>query len=260
MTTAEQEWEQWHAAREESLAEDFGWLTLTSFQWLTEGPRKISGLPGQWSTNGSSADLTVDASAGLVMFADGEPVDGTITASLREGQSLMWIRQGSVAAELAVRNFAYAVRTRDLEAGTRTDFQGVPTFNYDPQWVVPAQFERYEAPQLENISSVREDIPLVAEAVGEVVFEYDGDVHRLRAQEGKDGGLVLNFSDATNGDTTAAWRFLETEPPAEGGDVLLDFNRTLNFPFAFTQYGACPAPMQANTLHFAVLAGEKTPV
>ncbi|GAA1337617.1 DUF1684 domain-containing protein [Arthrobacter roseus] len=260
MTTGEQAWKEWHEAREQELAADFGWLTLTSFQWLSHNPARIEGLPGQWSTNGSSADITVDESFGLLMFDDGQPVDGTVTSSLREGQSLMWVRRGDIAAELAVRNQAYAIRTRDNNAETRTRFEGVPTFDYSDDWVLNARFQAYPAPQMENIKSVREDIPLIAEAVGEVVFEVDGAEHRLRAEAKDDGGLTLNFHDATNGDATAAWRFVQTSAPEEDGSVVLDFNRTLNYPFAFTDFGACPAPMNANRLALSVPAGEKKPV
>ncbi len=260
MTTGEQAWKEWHEAREQELAADFGWLTLTSFQWLSDNPIRIEGLPGKWSTNGSSADITVDGSFGLVMFDDDQPVDGTVTASLREGQSLMWVRRENIAAELAVRNQAYAVRTRDNNAETRTNFQGVPTFDYSEDWVLNARFEAYPAPQTENIASVREDTPLIAEAVGEVVFEFDGADHRLRAEARGDGGLSLNFHDATNGDATAAWRFVQTPAPDDKGSVVLDFNRTLNYPFVFTDFGACPAPMRANRLPFPVTAGEKKPL
>jgi uncharacterized protein len=39
--------------------------------------------------------------------------------------------------------------------------------------------------------------------------------------------------------------------------VLIDFNRTINLPFAFTAYGTCPAPVPGNRLALPVTAGEK---
>ena len=39
--------------------------------------------------------------------------------------------------------------------------------------------------------------------------------------------------------------------------VLIDFNRTINLPFAFTPYGTCPAPVAGNRLGLPVTAGEK---
>ena len=41
------------------------------------------------------------------------------------------------------------------------------------------------------------------------------------------------------------------------GSVLIDFNRTINLPFAFTAYGTCPAPVPGNRLGLPVTAGEK---
>lgn len=60
-------------------------------------------------------------------------------------------------------------------------------------------------------------------------------------------------------EATAAWRFLDVPPPALDGTVLQDFNRAQNYPFAFTEYAVCPAPVAANQLPFAVTAGEKLP-
>jgi hypothetical protein len=41
--------------------------------------------------------------------------------------------------------------------------------------------------------------------------------------------------------------------------VAVDFNRTVNLPFAFTDYGTCPAPVEGNRLALPVTAGEKRP-
>jgi uncharacterized protein (DUF1684 family) len=40
---------------------------------------------------------------------------------------------------------------------------------------------------------------------------------------------------------------------------VIDFNRTINLPFAFTAYGTCPAPVAGNRLGVPVTAGEKKP-
>ena len=39
----------------------------------------------------------------------------------------------------------------------------------------------------------------------------------------------------------------------------IDFNRAHNMPCAYTDFATCPLPPAANTLPFAVEAGEKIP-
>jgi uncharacterized protein (DUF1684 family) len=71
-------------------------------------------------------------------------------------------------------------------------------------------------------------------------------------------GLFLVFGDATNGrDTYGGGRFLSTGPVSPDGEVVLDFNLSVNPPCVFTPYATCPLPPQGNTLAIAVEAGEK---
>jgi uncharacterized protein (DUF1684 family) len=41
--------------------------------------------------------------------------------------------------------------------------------------------------------------------------------------------------------------------------VVLDFNRAINYPSAFTPYGTCPMPVRNNSLDVKIEAGEKEP-
>ena len=54
------------------------------------------------------------------------------------------------------------------------------------------------------------------------------------------------------------------QPPAAGRAAsrtapCVDFNRAINMPCAYTDFATCPVPPAANTLPFAVEAGEQTP-
>ena len=46
--------------------------------------------------------------------------------------------------------------------------------------------------------------------------------------------------------------------PASGVGVL-DLNRAVSYPYAFSDFGTCPAPVDGNVLPFPVAAGEKAP-
>ena len=90
--------------------------------------------------------------------------------------------------------------------------------------------------------------------------EHGGAEHRLVAWGEDDGSLWILFRDATSGVTTyPALRQLVVAPPAPDGSVRIDFNRAYNMPCAYTEFATCPVAPTANTLTFAVEAGEQIP-
>ena len=244
--------------RNEGLAVEFGWLTLSGFQWLPGTPGPLDGLPGLWSADADAA-RAVFAPGDGVTDTDGLPLSGTLEKQLDEGESIHWVRVGDVLAELGVRDGRYMVRTRNRSHPTLRGFTGVPVFEYDPAYVVRGRFTAFETPRIVPIGSFREDANFTAELAGEVAFELAGRAHRLAATRNDDGSLVLAFGDSTNGAGTAAWRFVGVPAPAADGTVGIDFNRTLNYPMAFSPYAVCPAPAAGNRLDVPVRAGEKQP-
>jgi uncharacterized protein (DUF1684 family) len=275
-------WQRFRANRDKALAAGHGWLTLTSFQWLEDSPAAVELVPGLWSTQGSgsaegansqertTAVLTAAPSDGLTLVETGETVDGTITAVLADEESLMWVQFGGPAGdrtvvELARRGGRYAIRTRDAESPVFTEFDGVPTYPYNPEWEVAARFEPCPSPVDVPISTANPLVDGVHRTVGEVVFRLPGSPHefRLQAEEEKLGALTVTFHDETNGDTTDEWRKVSAPRPRPNPDgsftVVLDFNRAINYPSAFTPYGTCPMPVRNNSLDLRVEAGEKQP-
>ena len=259
-------WRRFRTNRDRALAARHGWLTLTSFQWLEESPAPVDLAPGLWSTDGTTAFLTAAAKDGLTLVETGETVDGTVSAALADEESLMWVQFGGpdgdqVVVELAMRAGRYAVRTRDSASPVLAGFDGVPTYPYNPDWEVEARFEPYPGRVDVPISTANPLVDGVHRSVGEVVFRLPGSPHefRLQAEEEKLGALTVTFHDETNGDTTDDWRKLSTPRPRPDGTVVLDFNRAINYPSAFTPYGTCPMPVKNNSLDIRVEAGERTP-
>lgn len=254
-------WQRFRENRNNALAEEHGWLTLTSLQWLTPEPSPVELVPGLWSTSESvgleTAVLTAHADEGLVFDEEGDPVDGTFSAHLSNEESLNWVRYGTIVVELAMRGGRYAIRTRDSQSPTRTEFRGVPVFDYDPAWVIEASWEPYPEPREVPISTANPLVDGVHRSAGEVVFHRNGREYRLQAEQGRLGDLTITFHDETNGRTTEDWRKVTTARPRPDGTVTLDFNRTINYPSAFTPYGTCPMPVRDNSLDLAVEAGEK---
>ncbi len=259
-------WQRFRNSRDAALASDYGWLTLTSFQWLEDQPAAVELLPGRWSVDGTTAHLTAAAADGLTLVESGVPVDGTITATLSNEESLHWVQYGGddgrqVVVELAMRANRYAVRTRDSKSPVFTGFDGVPTFDYRPDLVVEARFRRYPEPVDIPIGTANPLVDGVHRSVGELVFRLPGKDHEfhLQAEEEKLGALTVTFHDETNGESTDEWRKVSTAKPRPDGTVILDFNRAINYPSAFTPYGTCPMPVRNNSLDYRIEAGEKEP-
>lgn len=101
----------------------------------------------------------------------------------------------------------------------------------------------------------------VYDAPGQVEFDLGGETFRLTVFNGAaPGSLMVLFADATSGTTTyAADRTVGLDAPDEHGNVVLDFNRAVNLPCAFTDFATCPLPPAENRLPIAVEAGEKIP-
>ncbi|MCU1532495.1 MAG: hypothetical protein JWO49_2066 [Arthrobacter sp.] len=264
-------WQRFRQARNSALADEHGWLTLTSFQWLEARPAAVELVPGLWSTDGARAFLTAGAADGLSLVGTGEPVGGTVSAALSNEESLLWVQYGGedgrqVVVELAMRADRYAIRTRDSKSPVLTGFDGVPTFEFRPELVVEARFHPYPEPVDVPVGTANPLVDGIHRSVGELVFRLPGKDHEfhLQAEEEKLGALTVTFHDETNGaappeDATAEWRKVSTARPRPDGTVVLDFNRAINYPSAFTPYGTCPMPVKNNSLDYRIEAGEKDP-
>jgi uncharacterized protein (DUF1684 family) len=268
-------WQRFRNNRDAALASDHGWLTLTSFQWLEDRPSGVELAPGRWSTDGTAAFLTAAAPDGLSLVETGDPVDGTVSAVLADEESLMWVQYGGddgrqVVVELAMRAGKYAIRTRDSRSPVFTGFDGVPTFDFRPDLVIEARFVPYPEPVDVPIGTANPLVDGIHRSVGELVFRLPGSDHEfhLQAEEEKLGALTVTFHDETNGaappgQATAEWRKVSTARPrvdsSGNATVVLDFNRAINYPSAFTPYGTCPMPVKNNSLDYRITAGEKEP-
>lgn len=263
-------WAQWHADRERDLAAEHGWLSLTGFAWLTSEPSPVPGLPGLWAADDSDPDTTaavVTASAddGLVVL--GQPAGrssavGSRVATVAEQASLLWIgTPDGAVVELVRRGGRGALRIRDPHAPARTRFTGVPVFPLDPGWVRPAVVRPLPEPRTLEVATARPELRQRVTVAAEVdVILPDGDVVTLLAARGADGGPVITFHDAGNGDATARWRSVSAPAPDADGRTEVDFNRAVNMPFAFSDHGTCPAPPEGNVIGVAVTAGERRPL
>ena len=93
---------------------------------------------------------------------------------------------------------------------------------------------------------------------GVAVIKVGGNLFRLEPiiEEGSDQ-LFFIFLDGTSGrDTFVDGRYLYASLP-EKGQVVLDFNKAINPPSAFTRFATSPLAPESNRLKLNIEAGEK---
>jgi uncharacterized protein (DUF1684 family) len=250
------QWQEWKANRERDLAEPYGWLALVSLEWLADSPTEYAGLPGRWWQD---ADAAYFDPRGADVTHEGEPITDVRRFELVNSGPGTRVVAGEVEIEMARRS-GYLIRVHDPKAPVLHDFTGVPAYAPDPAWVLRGTFEPFDEPHPTTVGAVVEGLSHVYLAPGVVRFSHDGTEHTLTAFNGRTDGLSILFTDRTSGVTTyPANRSLPVARPGADGTVLLDFNRAVNLPCAFTDYATCPLPPAGNHLPFAVEAGEQLP-
>ena len=149
-------------------------------------------------------------------------------------------------------------------------FESISTFDYDPDWVIQAQFTPVAEGRTIPFEHIRDNggsRDLVVP--GDITFSRDGVDYSLSAFD-DDGTLLLVFGDATNrqtGDTAtySSGRFLFVRRPetadglgfGDAGPVTLDFNRAFVPPCGFSVQYNCPLPPAQNRFTGPIEAGER---
>jgi hypothetical protein len=265
-TAYQQETESWRRAREARLKAEDGWLTVVGLFWLKEGRNTVGADPQ------SSIVLpqgTAPATVGQFMFDRGEvrfesapgvtaTVNGKPAGSARLKPDTSGapdlLRINRLTMFIIQRGPRTGVRLKDTNSPARKDFAGLRYFPIREEYRVKAQWVPYDPPKKITIPNVlggtSEDV-----SPGYVEFVLKGRRCRLEpVLEGKE--LFFIFKDRTAAkETYPAGRFLYTGMP-KGGEVILDFNRAINPPCAFTDYATCPLPPRQNHLAVRIEAGE----
>ena len=256
--------EAWRAERDARLRSPDGWLTLVGLSWLTPGENPVGAdasnaviLPGTGIPPRIGSLWLED---GHVRFVPHQGVDlpeGALVDDLAGEPTVLQL--GSLRFHVIKRGDRFGVRVRHTAAPALATFAGMPHFPIDPSWRVTARLEPADPGATIEIVDVTGSLSR-DETPGEVAFEREGATWRIAALPGdeNDERLWLIFGDATNGtDTYGGGRFLYTEPVAEDGTVVVDFNLAYNPPCVFSPYATCPLPPPQNRLALRIEAGEK---
>ena len=259
----------WHAGREARLRSEDGWLSLIGLDWLAPGENTLGSAPGStvllpvgaaparaglFLLEGASVRFRPLVGGGILL--NGKPATETELKTDADGTPDI-LQAGRVRFYAIRRGNRVGIRLKDPEAPARKAFHGVPRYPVDPRWRVEAVFLPYPTPQTRAIPTVLGTTEPMT-APGLLRFKVGGREVTLEPMvEGTE--LFLIFKDGTSAKGTyPAGRFLYAAP-AESGKVVLDFNRAINPPCAFSIFATCPLPPEQNRLEILITAGEKDP-
>lgn len=258
-----QDFAAFRAHREQIVAAPFGPLSPVGIAWLDETPVAVNGAPGRWAFRNGRVELHLAPGENPTLAERPlNPADTRVTVDLGVVDIAgILLRDGEKRIEVALRGTRPIVRPRDPGSPTRGSHTVVPTFPADPAWVIEATFEPHERPRQITVGAVLEGVEHHHTALGTLHFQVNGTPQQLTAlATGNPRSLGLHFTDATAGKTT--WpevRVTVATLQPDGRHALIDFNRTLNQPCAFTDHATCPLPPAGNHLDVEITAGEQIP-
>jgi len=253
-STYAREMAEWQTRRLDALKRPQGWLALVALEWLKEGPNTLDSIG------------TLTLSKGVVRFQAFRGVRPKIGSKYFTSGRLKIEGGKEPADKVAIgtkvftvikRGDRFAVRMWDSTSPNLNNFSGIDRFPVQMRWKIYARWEAYEKPKMIKVASV---IPGYVEeypVAGAAVFTNYAREFRLEPVGPINEPLFFIFADRTNGqETYGGGRFLYADPPKDG-IVILDFNKAINPPCAFTPFATCPLPPESNKLPFRVEAGEK---
>lgn len=255
----------WHADRVRRLTAPDGWLSLVALEPLKPGTNRVGRSPdAEVSYSGFPAPSvgTITVSADQIQFT---PDPGVTVGGLPEDRALRTDAEGEptvlivgdIRFHVIARGDTLAVRIKDANAPTRTNFKGIDRFPVDESWRITAEFvpaAQDEQIRVDTVIGVQVD----SAVSGRARFERDGAKIDAVLFDAGNGASLLRFADSTSGETTySIGRYLFVEPSADGKTVTLDFNRAYNPPCALTPYATCTLPPPGNDFPFPVTAGER---
>ncbi|MEU0546316.1 DUF1684 domain-containing protein [Micromonospora sp. NPDC005979] len=255
----DEDWQEWHRRHEEARADRHGFLAVAGLHWLTGEPQRFPGVPGTWHTGTEGPVVTIADDEEIV-------VDGRRVRERHEFGPIAE-RAGSTVGidggvlEVARRGGHDILRPRRPDHPLRTSYRGTATYPPAERWVFQGRFVPFDRPRPTTVGAAVEGLQHVYDAPGRIEFSVDGLPLSLTAfNGGTPGSLSVLFTDTTSGITTyGANRSLTVGAPDERGRVILDFNRAVNLPCAYTDFATCPLPPTENRLPVAIEAGEKIP-
>ena len=252
--------------RIDSLKHENGYLNLSGLFWLKEGentigadPKNDFNFPAEHSDSFlgkivlNNGVVRFKSSQANQVFSSGQAVSEMI---IFQDKKVVVLEHKSLRWFIIKRGEKYALRLRDLDGEYVRNFKGITYFPLDPSWRITAKFVPTKGKQL-RITDIT-GRTFLEDSPGVLHFTKGGKNFTLEAGGTMDEFFIV-FGDLTNKKSTyGGGRFLYANAPDKDGNVILDFNKSLNPPCEFTPFATCPLPTKENKMNVEVEAGEKS--
>ena len=252
--------------RIDSLKHENGYLNLSGLFWLKEGENTIGADPqNDFNFPAEHSDsflgkivlnkgvVRFKSSQANQVFSLGQPVTEMI---IFQDKKVVVLEHKTLRWFIIKRGDKYALRLRDLDGEYVRNFKGITYFPLDPSWRIKAKFVPTKGKQL-RITDIT-GRTFLEDSPGVLHFTKGGKKFTLEAGGTMDEFFIV-FGDLTNKKSTyGGGRFLYANAPDKDGNVILDFNKSLNPPCEFTPFATCPLPTKENKMNVEVEAGEKS--
>jgi uncharacterized protein (DUF1684 family) len=281
--------------REVSLRSEGGWLSVVGLHWLKEGANRVGtaadsavrlpegSAPSELAiiersgptltVRGASAEATSGAvkllrcatkQAALSAAPECSAVPTTPAAGVAlrpdDSGSPDYLSFGRLTMLIIRRGDLLGVRLWDKEAPARRSFKGLSWYPIQSSQKIAARFVPHATPKKIAIANFIGQTEQMT-SPGKVEFTLGGQPVSLEPVLESPGSKLLFFvfKDQTAGKGTYGGGRLLYADQAQDGKVVLDFNKAVSPPCAFTAHATCPLPPPQNRLAVAIEAGEKDP-
>ena len=247
--------EAWFKTRLDKLTAENGWLNLVGRWWLTPGTLTI----GKGPANDIELPVGPESLGTLTFHGDDtglfEPAEGEAITLDRAAGRFSW-ECDRFLLEITSSNELRALRIRDKQSEKRQQPVGLEFFPLDPALRITARWEKLPEPidlTLDTIIGLPVKVPVTHVAK----FELAGHQMALLSTYGTADRPQFVIRDLTSmDDTYDKSRFIFGEEVTEDS-VVIDFNRAINPPCAFTHHAVCPLPPRENLFPVRIEAGER---
>lgn len=267
-TTYHETMQNWHDEREAALKAPGGWLTLAGLFWLEEGNNSFGSDPGNdivFPTGkapgfmGSfllkNGRISVELLPQANVTSNGRSVTHLELKHEAEEGGPTILEHGLLTWYIIKRGDLFAIRLKDLQSSYLAQFNGIGTYPWNPAWRVEATFVPYDPPKTVNVPTMLGTFT-PTHVPGALVFNMGGQEHRLDVHHSLNHPSIV-YADATTAkETYGGGRFLLIDQINPNGTTIVDFNKSINPPCAFSPFATCPLPTPENRLPIPIHAGE----
>ncbi len=246
----------WKQKRLANLKAADGWLNIIGRWWLEPGTVSL----------GSAPDNDLVLSAGPARLGRVTQDESGVTFTPAGGDAPIHVvpdkktppkfTVDGLLVEITTLNGENAIRIRDTNSAAPEKLAPIEYFAPKPDWRIVADWVPYAEPQQLTIGTTGQ-IDTEVQATHKAVFSIGGQPYELIATHGTPDSPQFVIKDLTSRDTTyPASRFVYGEEVTDT-TIVLDFNKAINPPCAFTEFAVCPLPPPQNVLPIRIEAGEK---